>query len=61
MNKANATEFKNYTNEKAMRIEHIPFLGGRPKRVNIINNDDITNLKIILNTSKTFKEFLSRI
>jgi hypothetical protein len=30
----------------------------KPKRDKIINQDDITDLKIALNTSKTFEEFL---
>jgi hypothetical protein len=35
----------------------IPFLGGRPDRELVINGDDILNLQIALETSKTIKEF----
>jgi hypothetical protein len=35
----------------------IPFLQGRPKREGIINNEDLINLKIALNTSKSLQEF----
>ncbi len=37
----------------------IPFLEGRPNRDGIINNEDIINLKIALNVSKSLQEFLS--
>ncbi len=36
----------------------IPFLKGRPIREGIINNEDLINLKIALNTSKSLQEFL---
>ena len=32
-----------------------------PNRDTVINNDDILNLKIALETSKTFEEFLRRV
>ena len=31
---------------------------GRPNRNEVINNDDITNLKITLETCKSFEDFL---
>jgi hypothetical protein len=40
-------------------LSKIPFLGGRPERETIIDENDIINLKIALETSKNFKEFLS--
>ena len=36
-------------------------LSKRPKRQHVINRDDIINLKIALETSKTLKEFLSKV
>ncbi len=38
--------------------EYIPFLEGRPNREKIIKNDDLINLSIALNTSKSFEELL---
>lgn len=38
--------------------KRIPFKGGRPKRTEKINNDDILNLKILLNTANSLEEFL---
>lgn len=38
---------------------HIPLFDGRPNRETVINQDDIINLKIALNTL-SFKEFLER-
>lgn len=37
----------------------IEFLGGRPNRNIVINNDDITNLIIALNSSKSIDHFIS--
>ena len=40
----------------------IPFLSGRPRREKVINNDDITNLSITLNTCHTcFEELLRQL
>ena len=36
----------------------IPFKSGRPKREKRINNDDLVNLAILLNTCKSFEDFL---
>jgi len=43
------------------RNKVIPFLGGRPKRDKPIKRDDIVNLQIALNSSKSFEEFLNQI
>lgn len=47
--------------ENARKVEEkvIEFLGGRPERETVINDEDITNLKIALETSKTLEQFLS--
>ncbi len=34
---------------------------GKPKRTNILSKDEILNLRITLNTTKSVKEFLNRI
>jgi hypothetical protein len=39
---------------------HIPLFDGRPDRDTVINQDDIINLKILLNSQITFKEFIER-
>lgn len=44
--------------EKVMRPDYIPFLGGRPRRSTIINNDEIMNLAIMLNTTDSVESFL---
>jgi len=47
--------------ENILKEDYIPFLSGRPKRITVINKDDIMNLKINLNTIKTFNEFLEKV
>ena len=47
--------------ENLLKEGYIPFLSGRPKRITVINNDDIMNLRINLNTIKTFNEFLEKV
>lgn len=37
----------------------IPFMGGRPVRDLVINDDDITNLVIAMNTAVSLEEFLA--
>jgi hypothetical protein len=39
----------------------IPFLGGRPDRINVISEDEILDLKINLNITKSVDEFLALI
>jgi hypothetical protein len=41
--------------------EQIPFLGGRPDRLTIISQDEITNLVINLNIAKSVDEFLQMV
>lgn len=45
--------FDEFTGKKT-----IPFLGGRPDRDTVINDDDIANLKINLNVTKSVDEFI---
>ncbi|MGD9201834.1 MAG: hypothetical protein PVI26_09740 [Chitinispirillia bacterium] len=37
---------------------YIPFMQGRPKREQRIMKDDVTNLKILLNTCDNFEKLL---
>jgi hypothetical protein len=39
----------------------IPFLGGRPKRDLVINEEDMSDLRINLNVTKSVEEFLALI
>lgn len=42
-----------------MEFKHCePLTYGKPKRETVINNDDIINLNIALNTATTLEEFL---
>ena len=47
--------------EKVLSENYIPFLEGRPNRDTVISSDDVLNLKIALNQSSTFKEFLAKV
>jgi len=47
--------------EEVGRDEYIPFLGGRPVRETVISEDDITNLIIAVNTSKSLEVFLEQV
>lgn len=44
--------------ENVLASDFIPFLAGRPVRQECINHDDETNLKIVLNLTKTVGDFL---
>lgn len=46
--------------EKIQSPDYIPFLEGRPKREKVIRGEDVLNLSIALNTSKSFEEFLKK-
>lgn len=39
--------------------KYIPFLKGRPQRLELISSDDVHNLLIALNTDLSFEEFLA--
>lgn len=62
MEKPNIAELnKQIKIAKIKRRSIIPFMKGRPKRDTIIQNDDILNLVILLNSCKTLKEFLEKV
>jgi hypothetical protein len=47
--------------ENVLSKNYIPLFEGRPKRETVICGDDLLNLKIALNSSVSFEEFLSRV
>jgi len=47
--------------EKIMNPNYIPYLGGRPNRVTVISNEDVSNLRIALNTTVSMEDFLARV
>lgn len=49
----------NYEKSTSERPESVK-LTGRPERDTVISSDDITNLKIALNTASDLNEFLGR-
>lgn len=55
----------NVHDRRKVRLEdmedYIPFKEGRPKRDTVINNDDILNIKIALNTSRDIKQFVKAV
>ena len=61
MKKRHVADHRRIKLEKIQKKDYIPFLEGRPKRKKVINNDDIANLSIVLNTSKTLEELLKQI
>ena len=54
---------KDYTktkaNNKPSKKLYIPFLTGRPERTKTINQDDINNLLIELNTNNSVDSFIN--
>jgi hypothetical protein len=47
--------------ENVLKDDYIPFKGGRPDRLKVINKDDLTNLKIALETAQSMEEFLQHV
>lgn len=43
------------------RNRHIPFLDGRPERTVSISDDDLLNLIIALNVSRSLEEFFEQV
>ncbi len=61
MKKPNIIDKRQVRLENINRPDYIPFLGGRPKRDDVINHDDCINLSILLNTSSSVEELLSKL
>ena len=47
--------------EEISKEDYIPFLGGRPVRDTAISQDDVVNLLIALNTSRSLEEFADQV
>jgi hypothetical protein len=47
--------------ESVAREDYIPFMGGKPDRNTVIDTEDVTNLIISLNTSKSLEEFVETV
>ncbi len=47
--------------DEVLSKDYIPFLSGRPERTKVIKDEDISNLKIELNTSTDLRSFLERV
>lgn len=61
MEKHNILDKRQVRLEEIMKKDYIPFLSGRPDRELVINQDDITNLKIVLYITTTVKDFINAI
>ncbi|MBD3392741.1 MAG: hypothetical protein GF418_11625 [Chitinivibrionales bacterium] len=61
MENRNVVDKRQVRLEELMREDYIPFLEGRPGRDTVLSTDDVTNLKIALNTSLSFEEFLEHV
>jgi hypothetical protein len=59
MERKTSSRKKEYAQSLVKR--HIPFLEGRPRRATPIDRDDVLNLEIALNTSKTVEELLKNL
>lgn len=61
----NNSDFHTRRNAEAaiavIKKDYIPFLAGRPNRETVIGADDILNLKIALETAKSFSAFLEMV
>jgi len=61
MKKPHVKDYRRIKLEKIQSPDYIPFLEGRPKREKVIRNEDILDLRIALNSSKSFEDFLKQI
>jgi hypothetical protein len=59
MEKKNVIDKRSVKLEKINKPGYIPFLEGRPARDTVIGSEDITNLRIALETSRSVQEFLA--
>lgn len=59
MKKKTVIDRRSVSLEHVLRADYIPLGGGRPHRQAVIGNEDLINLIIALNTSKSFEDFLN--
>jgi hypothetical protein len=61
MRKPHVEDHRRIKLEKIENPDYIPFLEGRPEREKVIRNEDILDLRIAMNTSKSLEDFLNQI
>lgn len=61
MKKPNIIDKRFVRLEEVTKPDYIPFLGGRPARETVISKDDVLNLSILLNTTRSVDFFLESI
>ena len=61
MDKKHVVDKRSIKLEDVLKADYIPFLSGRPERETVIGKEDLMNLEIVLNTTKTVEEFITKI
>lgn len=61
MKKPNIIDKRQVRLEDFNKPDYIPFLGGRPNRITVINSDDCINLSILINTTTSVDELLKKL
>lgn len=61
MEKKHVIDKRSIKLEDVLKADYIPFLSGRPERETVIGKEDLMNLEIVLNTTKTVEEFIAKI
>ena len=61
MKKSKVVDNRRFKIEDFEKNDFIPFLGGRPERMTVIQHDDIVNLSIILHTSRSLEEIMANL
>ena len=61
MDKKHVVDRRSIKLEDILKADYIPFLSGRPERETVIAKEDLMNLEIVLNTTKTVEEFITKI
>jgi hypothetical protein len=61
MEKKHVVDKRSIKLEDVLKPDYIPFLSGRPERETVIGKEDLMNLEIMLNTTKTEEEFVTKI
>jgi hypothetical protein len=61
MEKKHVKDTRSIKLEDVLKSDYIPFLSGRPERETVIAKEDLMNLEIVLNTTKTVEEVITKI
>jgi len=59
MEKRKIEEIRRLRLEQLLRKDFIPLFAGRPKREQVINQDDIVDVRIALGTTRSVQEFVN--